>query len=215
MVESKIQFKWKLIVLLTLGAAAFAVAPYVLFDPAQSRVELNASFPLHYPLILVHIFASLLALVVGWLQFIPRLRSSRPELHRMVGRFYLGFVLIGSITGLVVGMYTSSYIRQMAFLALVVLWLFTGWKGYASARQRKFAAHGVWMTRNYAVTLVAATARLVTPLCIVIYLAGHQDLPFEGIEPILNHVLEVNIWVGLVVNVVIAEWLIIHRILKK
>ncbi|WP_152393797.1 DUF2306 domain-containing protein [Paenibacillus guangzhouensis] len=215
MEERKIQFRWKLIVFLTLGAAAFAVAPYVLFDPGQSRVELNASFPLHYPLLLVHIFASLLALVVGWLQFIPWLRGRRPELHRIVGRFYLGFVLIGSLTGLVVGMYTSSYIRQMAFLTLVVLWLFTGWKGYASARQRKFAAHGVWMTRNYAVTLVAATARLVTPLCIVIYLAGHQDLPFEGIEAILNHVLEVNIWVGLVVNIVIAEWLIIHRILKK
>ncbi|WP_409346740.1 DUF2306 domain-containing protein [Paenibacillus sp. MBLB4367] len=200
--------------MLTLGAAGFAVAPYVLFDPGQSRVSLNASFNLHYPLLLVHIFASLFALLVGWLQFLPGLRTGRPYVHRMVGRFYLGFVAIGSATGLVVGMYTSSYNRQMAFLILVALWGITGWKGYWTARQKRFEAHGVWMTRNYAVTLVAASARIVTPICILIYLAGHRDMPFQGVEPILKQVLEVNIWVGLVVNVVIAEWMIGNRYRK-
>lgn len=209
--KSTIRFGWKVIVVLTIGAAGFAAAPYVLFDPGQSRVQLNTSFNLHYPLLLVHIFASLFALLVGWLQFLPILRATRPHLHRMVGRFYLGFVAIGSLTGLVVGMYTSSYIRQMAFLTLVALWMFTGWKGYRAARQQRFDLHGVWMTRNYAVTLVAATTRIVTPICILIYLAGHQGMPFQGIEPILNQVLEVNIWVSLVVNLIITEWMNVNR----
>ncbi|MEW9702214.1 DUF2306 domain-containing protein [Paenibacillus sp. SI8] len=202
---------WNSIVLLTLGAAVFAIAPYILLDPGYSRVALDASFFLHFPLLLVHIFASFLALVVGWLQFLPGLRSKRPHIHRMVGRFYLGFVAIGSVTGLVVGMYTASYIRQMAFFTLVALWLFTGWMGYRVARQKRFEAHGVWMIRNYAVTLVAASARIVTPLCIMMYLAGHRGLPFQGVGPILNQVLEVNIWLGLVVNLVIAEWMIVNR----
>ena len=211
----KIRIGWLIIVVLTLGATGFAVAPYVLFDPEQSRVSLNPSVTLHYPLLLFHIFASLFALMVGWVQFLPGLRARRPYVHRIIGRCYLGFVAIGSITGLIVGMYTSSYIRQMAFLILVALWLFTGWKGYRTARQRKFMDHGIWMTRNYAITLVAATARIVTPVCILIYLAGHTGIPFQGVEAILNQVLEINIWVGLVVNIVITEWVIIHRIKKR
>ncbi|WP_314589991.1 DUF2306 domain-containing protein [Paenibacillus terrigena] len=206
---------WMIIVVLTFGAAGFAIAPYVLFDPEQSRVSLNHSFYLHYPLLLVHIFASLFALIVGWVQFLPGLRARRPHVHRIIGRSYLAFVAIGSVTGLIVGMYTSSHIRQMAFLILVVLWLFTGWQGYRSARHRKFEAHGVWMTRNYAMTLVAASARIVTPVCILIYLAGHRGVPFQGVEPILNQVLEVNIWVGLVINIVISEWVIINRFKKR
>lgn len=213
--ERTIPTGWVVIVVLTLGAAGFAVAPYVLLDPGQSRVSLDASFPFHYPLLLVHIFASLFALLAGWLQFLPGLRAGKPHVHRIVGRYYLGFVAIGGISGLVVGMYTSSYVRQMAFLTLVALWLFTGWKGYRAATQKRFEAHGIWMTRNYAVTLVAASARIVTPICILIYLAGHRGMPFQGVEPILRQVLEVNIWVGLVVNVVIAEWMIVNLIKKR
>ncbi|WP_282935523.1 DUF2306 domain-containing protein [Paenibacillus sp. RC67] len=215
MADNKIRVVWKIIVVLTLGAAGFAIAPYVLFDPGQSRVSLNASFSLHYPLLLVHIFASFLALIMGWLQFLPGLRTNRPQVHRRIGRFYLGFVAMGSVTGLVVGMYTSSYIRQMAFLTLVALWLFTGWKGYRAARKKSFEAHGVWMIRNYAITLVAASARIVTPLCLLIYLLLHRGIPFQGVEPILNQVLEVNIWIGLVANIIIAEWMIVNCFNKR
>ncbi|GAA3400734.1 DUF2306 domain-containing protein [Paenibacillus hodogayensis] len=209
--ERKVHTGWKGIVALTCIAAGFAVYPYLLFDPEQSRVAIDDSFRLHYPLLLVHIFASLLALLVGWLQFLPRLRAKRPHVHRMVGRFYLGFVAVGSVTGLVVGMYTESYVRQMAFLTLVALWLFTGWKGYSAARSKQFDAHGVWMTRNYALTLVAASARLVTPICILVYIAGHRNEPFQGVPAILEQVLEVNIWIGLIVNFAITEWILINR----
>jgi len=213
--KSKIPNGWKIIVALTLGAAGFAVFPYLLFDPGQSRIPIDESFSLHYPLLLVHIFMSLFALLVGWLQFLPKLRAKRPQVHRIVGRFYLGFVAAGSVSGLVAGMYTESYVRQMAFLTLVALWLFTGWNGYLTARRKQFEEHGVWMIRNYALTLVAASARLLTPLCLSIYLLGHRNEPFQGVRPILEHVLEVNIWFGLAVNFVISEWLIISRRRKE
>ncbi|UVI27319.1 DUF2306 domain-containing protein [Paenibacillus spongiae] len=213
--DRKVRTGWKIIVALTLIAAGFAVYPYLLFDPGQSRVAIDDSFSLHYPLLLVHIYVSFLALLIGWLQFLPSLRARKPHLHRMVGRLYLGFVVVGGISGLVVGMYTESYVRQMAFLTLVALWLFTGWKGYSAARRKQFDAHGMWMTRNYALTLVAASARLVTPICILVYLAGHWNEPFQGVPAILEHVLEVNIWVGLVLNFAISEWVIISRLIKR
>lgn len=213
--ERKVRTGWKIIITLTVMAAAFAVYPYFLFDSGQSRVTIDDSFSLHFPLLLVHIFVSLLALLVGWLQFLPSLRAKRPHIHRMVGRFYLGFVAVGSVSGLVVGMYTESYIRQMAFLTLVALWLFTGWKGYSAAQRKQFDAHGVWMTRNFALTLVAVTARIVTPICILVYIAGHRNEPFQDVPAILEHVLEVNIWVGLIVNFVISEWIIINRLKRR
>lgn len=210
----KSKIGWMILVVLTYAAACFAVAPYLSLNSELSRVPISASFPLHYPVLLVHIFSSFFALVIGWLQFLPRLRSSKPHIHRMIGRCYLLLIAIGSITGLVVGMYTESYIRQVSFLTLVVLWLFTGWKGYRKARQRQFEDHGMWMARNYAVTLVAATARIVTPLCILIYIASN-GLPDGGIEAVLDKVLEVNIWLGLVVNVIITEWAIVNHYRKK
>jgi len=40
-------------------------------------------------------------------------------------------------------------------------------------------------------------------------------MPFQGIEPILRQILEVNIWIGLVINIIIVEWMIIHRVPKR
>ncbi len=123
-------------------------------------------------------------------------------------------VAIGGVTGLIVGGYTESYIRQVAFLTLAILWLYTGWKGYKSAREKQFEAHRLWMIRNYAFTLVAASARIVTPICILIYLAGHRGQMDGSVEAVLRQVLEVNIWLGTVLNVVISEWIIVKRFKK-
>jgi uncharacterized membrane protein len=174
-------------------------------------VTIESSNRLHFPLLLIHIFVSFIALVIGWIQFIASWRARNPEAHRLIGRIYLGCVAVGAITGVIVGLYTTSYIRQIAFLTLSALWLFTGWKGLQSARQRRLEEHRVWMVRNYAITLVASTARLVTPICILIFLLGGRNTEGGGVEFVLEHVLEVNIWLGLVVNLLIAEWLIVRR----
>ncbi|MFD0710895.1 DUF2306 domain-containing protein [Paenibacillus sp. GCM10027626] len=207
----KVRIFWGVVVVLSLGAAGFAVAPYLDLDSSLSRVELNPSFPPHYSLLLVHIWCSFLALVIGWLQFLPGLRKRRADIHRLVGRIYLGLVAVGGVTGLTVGMFATSYVRQMAFLTLGLLWLFTGWKGYRKARLGRFGEHRVWMVRNYLLTLVAASARLLTPFCILIYLAGHGVQP-GGVAAVVKPVLEINIWIGLVVNLVVGEWIILSRL---
>jgi len=67
------------------------------------------------------------------------------------------------------------------------------------------------MIRNYSMTLVAASARLLTPLCILIYLAGQGGQSSGGVAAVLKQVLEINIWVGLAANLVIAEWVVLSR----
>lgn len=207
--------KWNVIVLLTVVAALFAVGPYFLFDPAYSRVRIESDSRIHFPLLLLHIFPSFVALIIGWIQFNPSFRIRNPKAHRLIGRIYVGCVALGAITGVIVGLYTTSYVRQIAFLTLSVLWFVTGWQGFRSARQRRFDEHRIWMIRNYAITLVAATARLVTPVCILIFILGGKNTEGGGVEFVLEHVLEVNIWLALVVNMVIAEWLVVQPFKKK
>ncbi|MFD0696764.1 DUF2306 domain-containing protein [Paenibacillus sp. GCM10027628] len=197
---------WILFVVIILGVGGFAIAPYLLFDPALSRIKLNSAVPYQFPLLLVHIFISFIALGIGWIQFIPSLRQKQARIHRFVGRIYLGCIAIGGATGIVVGLFEESYIRQLAFWTLAVLWLFTGWKGYRSALRRNFEAHRSWMIRNYAMTMVAVSARIVTPICILLYFAAHGNSAGGDIAMVLGKVLEVNIWLGLVINVVISEW---------
>ncbi|MED4755548.1 DUF2306 domain-containing protein [Brevibacillus choshinensis] len=208
----KVRIIWSVIVVLATGAAGFAVAPYLYFDPSLSRVELNPSFPPHYALLLVHIWCSFLALLIGWIQFLPVTRKRRMDVHRMVGQIYLGLVAVGGVTGLTVGMFATSYIRQMAFLTLGLLWLFTAWKGYRKVRLGEYGEHRMWMVRNYSLTLVAASARLLTPFCILIYLAGHGGQSAGGVATVMKQVLQINIWIGLATNLVIAEWIILSRI---
>nr|WP_255654338.1 DUF2306 domain-containing protein [Cohnella sp. REN36] len=169
---------------------------------------------MHFPLLLVHIFASFLALAVGWLQFLPALRRSRPGLHRLVGRLYLICIAVGGGTAIVVGAYTDSFIRQMAFLVLVALWFYTTGRGYAAIRRKQHAAHGLWMLRSYAVTLVAATARIVTPFCIAIYAATHGGLPPGGVRSVVSLMLDFNIWLALLINLLAVEWVIAKRLLR-
>jgi hypothetical protein len=57
------------------AAGAFMVIPYLRLDPALSRAPINPSFALHFPLLLVHIYASLVALIAGPAQFLGQLRA--------------------------------------------------------------------------------------------------------------------------------------------
>ncbi|MFC7442017.1 hypothetical protein [Laceyella putida] len=53
----------------------------------------------------------------------------------MLGRIYLGSILVGGITGFGVVIYTESFIRQMGFAVLDILWLISGRKAYSTIRQ--------------------------------------------------------------------------------
>lgn len=52
------------------------------------------------PLLLLHVGGGVVAMVTGLFQFATRLRTTRPAIHRVPGRVYLGAVLIGSSGGL-------------------------------------------------------------------------------------------------------------------
>ncbi|MFC7442016.1 hypothetical protein [Laceyella putida] len=75
MFEWKGKTVWILLTLAIISLTVFLVAPYLLFDPTKSRVKIDPSSGLHFPLLLVHIFSAAISLVIGPFQFSNTLRA--------------------------------------------------------------------------------------------------------------------------------------------
>src|SRR5699024_5200910 len=75
--------------LLTVGFVAYSLLPYLGLNPDNARVALRDGFPLHYPLLVAHIFLGSVALLAACLQVWPWLRQNHPTVHRRSGRVYV------------------------------------------------------------------------------------------------------------------------------
>lgn len=142
----------------------------------------------------IHISVSPVALVLGLFQFLPRLRTRRPGLHRWTGRIYALAVLIGGLAGLILAL--GSFDRPSAALgfgALATLWLGVTAQAVRLAMAGRIAEHRRWMIRSYALTLAAVTLRLALPF---FFIVGGMDY------------LEASIyvaWLCWVPNLIVAE----------
>lgn len=96
-----------LLFFLVFGVAGYAAFVYGVL-PLGSLVhpDMKANFLAHSTGIYIHIFASIVALVLGPFQFSTRLREKYTDLHRWLGRTYL---MIGVLVGGLSGLYMSQY----------------------------------------------------------------------------------------------------------
>ena len=133
-----------------------------------------------------------------------------PKVHRYVGRIYVVSVFISGILALAVVFYIENFTKATAFL-LAILWLFTCWKGYRTAVNGQFHAHRIWMMRSFGITLVAVSARVLVPVLLITYYTFNGFMLPEGRDKMIEEVLNVNIWAGLVLNFVIVEWMILNK----
>ena len=141
-----------------------------------------------------HTLGGAIASIVGPFQFLTAVRRRVPRVHVWLGRLYL--VCVG--TSALAGLYLSpgSMARNtfgIAFVALALAWLYTGFKAYTTIRNRQVDAHRRWMIRNYALTYAAVTLRLEMPLLIV----------FGGVAPLMA--LNIVGWLCWVPNLLLVE----------
>ncbi|CAN7605059.1 DUF2306 domain-containing protein [Paenibacillus sp. LjRoot56] len=191
--------------------AIVAIFPYITLNPANSRVTLDANFPLHYIVLTSHIALALVALISGLFQFQARFRTNYPALHRALGRIYVFSIMISGCLGLVLSFYAENFTKAMAFLVLSVLWLITTWNGFRFAVKGQLAQHRIWMMRSYAITLVAVSARVIVPICILLYLAMHGfHLPEGGRAQMVAEILNINVCLSLIINLVVVEWFLLR-----
>ena len=108
-----------------------------------------------------HLSGGVMAMVLGALQFVGRLRTAYPRVHRWIGRTYLLGMLVGIVgaSGLVATSPAPAAIR-IAFAATGIAWVTTALAGFVAIRRKRTQAHRRWMIRNYLVTLAPATFRL-------------------------------------------------------
>lgn len=203
---------WWLLVIVSFGVIIpFVAPPYLLFDLDNSRIaETTASKP--FILLFVHILFALFALITGFLQFIDQLRKNKPKIHRYIGRLYVVNVLVSGIFAFVLVYYMEDFSKSVSFLVLTILWLVTTFIGYYKGFKRDFNQHRLWMIRSFGITLVAVSGRLFVPVLLLTYYSLNGFTLPGGRDRMIEEVLNVNIWLGVVLNLVIMEWIILKKI---
>jgi uncharacterized membrane protein len=183
---------------LCIGVAGYAIVAYG-FLPLGSLQppDMRATFVAYPAGIYSHVFGSAIAISLGPFQFLSKLRTRRLQLHRWLGRLYLGGgVLVGGLSGLFMAIHAfgGPYAR-LGFTCLALGWLYSGSRAYLAIRSLDITSHRRWMVRNFSLTLAAVTLRLYLPASVA---AGVE---FELAYPVIA-------WLCWIPNLVVAEILL-------
>ena len=186
---------WRVIlVLLAVEIAIVSVLRYVTGTEAPPPPIAANAFA--HPWLFIHTISAVIALLVGPLQFVRRIRSRRPAVHRATGLIYIAACAVAGPSGFVLAVGTSAGpVAGVGFaLQALLLPVFT-WLGFRAAMQRRFGDHREWMLRSWALISAAITLRLLLPASMI---AG---IPFFTAYPVIA-------WLAWLINLALVEHLI-------
>ncbi|MGV3695916.1 DUF2306 domain-containing protein [Flavobacterium sp.] len=147
-------------------------------------------------IIIAHITAGGGSLILGIIQFWPKLRNYSWKLHRLIGILYLLAVLVSSSCAVVLAFTTSYEVNLPYAFSLqiwVSVWISATFIAYYHAVKKRFKLHTEWMIRSYIVTMAFVVSGLLLKIQFV------KDLgSFEEISPSL-------FWLGWSVPLYIYE----------
>ena len=167
----------------TVLAAAIALTAYRYLLPGMPGAPANvlANQFARTGALVLHAGVSATALLLGALQFFPRIRTRWPAWHRRAGTVYVICCMIGGVAALLLALGTSAGpIGSAGFGLLGLLWLGTTAQAWRYARARDFVRHRRWMTRSYALTFAAVTLRLYLPVVFIAHL--NPDVGYRAIS---------------------------------
>lgn len=148
------------------------------------------------PVFLAHVIAASVALFLGGFQFTPNLRERALPVHRWIGRASVLAILVGGVSGLVIGANAvGGPVAALGFSALALLWLSSTGVALWHIRTGNIAAHRRWMIRSFALTFAAVTLR--------VYLLIFALNGFEYAEASVY-----LSWICWVPNLIFAEWIL-------
>ncbi|MBC8172341.1 MAG: DUF2306 domain-containing protein [Chitinophagales bacterium] len=160
--------------------------------------------PIYLPVFYIHVFTAILALPAGFTQFSKYLQRNYKAFHRFNGRMYVFIILLfGAPSGFIIGLYANGGISsQIAFCLLAALWFYFTLMAFLKAKQKDFIAHKKFMYRSFALTLSAITLRAWK----YVIVAAFEPRPME--------VYVIVAWLGWVLNLIVAEYIIFKTIKK-
>jgi uncharacterized membrane protein len=112
-------------------------------------------------LMLAHGVPGALALFLGVFQFSSRLRRRYLQLHRILGRIYVGSVAISAPVAIAVAVSLPVMTLAMASTIQAVGWLVTTATGLYCVRTGRIQQHREWMMRSYPFAMVFVVVRAV------------------------------------------------------
>jgi uncharacterized membrane protein len=126
----------------------------------------------------VHIVSATVFAILGAFQFSPQLRRRHPGWHRRAGRVLVIAGLSVALSALWLNQFfpKAEATREVLYpirMAFGVAMVITIGLGFMAARNRDFARHGAWMTRTYAIGLVAGTQVFTLGIGGVVFGTGH------------------------------------------
>jgi uncharacterized membrane protein len=183
--------------------------PYVLLDRAASRIDVQTEAA--WILLVIHVPCAATAMILGALQFVPRIRTNRRR-HRIIGRTFLGFGTVAFVlTGIPLAITTpDGNLTRFGVLVPAVLWPPVAVTAFRAIRGGEVERHREWMTRLYAVTFFAITARMVTPLLLLAQVPIMQSRYDGDVQAAVSASIPYGQWLGWIINLLLAE-LIIRR----
>ncbi len=169
-----------------------------MFMPDSGRI---ASAPVP---VVIHIISVLIYSILGAFQFAPGFRRRHRRWHQSAGRILIPSGLVAALSGLWMTQFSPLpwydigplyWVRLVVGLAMAVSILL----GTLAIRQRKFAQHGAWMIRAYALGVGAGTQVFVL-LPWAFFPSIHSELT--------RAILMATAWI---INLAVAEWVIQKR----
>ncbi len=207
-----VRFMWVAVIFLAfIGIAVAARRSIVLLKPGalsarnNPAADMDSSFADRRALTLTHILPAMLFMVLGPLQFVRRLRSKHPQLHRWSGRIFLTASAVVGVTGLTLafGKTIGGVDEKAAITLFGSFFLIALAKALWHALRREFASHREWMIRGYAVGLAVATIRpIMGSFFAAAMLRGHRPDPHEFFGTAF--------WIGFTLQMIAAEIWINH-----
>lgn len=189
-----------LIVLVTLYALSYFIPGYT---PPFLQQKPNAEGVWRIGFF-AHVGLGAIALAVGPFQFSKRFRTRRLHTHRLLGKVYVGNILVASSCAFYIAWFSDTgLVAGVGFACLAAGWFFTTWRAYAAIRQGALVAHEQWMYRSYSLTLAAVTLRIILPIELALL-----QLPFAVAYPIVA-------WACWVPNWLFVEWWLAQRQVSK
>lgn len=143
-----------------------------------------------------HVYASMFALLPGFIQFSTAIRQNYPRLHKVCGYIYiLVIIVISAPSGLVMGYHANGgWSASLAFMLLSVFWMYFTIQSLIKIKQGDIRSHQQFMWRSYALTLSAISLRLWKWIITL------------TIEPSPMDAYRVVAWLGWVGNLLVVEW---------
>jgi uncharacterized membrane protein YozB (DUF420 family) len=108
-----------------------------------------------------HIVTGGISLVIGWIQFLPKLRQRYVRFHRFVGLIYVVTFLLCSLAGVVIAFYaTGGWIPGLGFGAMGAISFYITLSAFTAIKNRNIKRHENMMIYSYASCFAAVTFRL-------------------------------------------------------